>query len=173
MQIHDKQFSLFIPADEIHARIAELGASLTLRYSTRNPVFIVVLNGAFVFAADLLRNFNGECELYFTRIRSYAGTTSGDIKDFTGFDESLANRHVIFIEDIIDTGKTIYYLLAEIKKYRPASITTVALLQKTIMRSFETSADHIGFEIPDEFVVGYGLDYDGLGRNLKDIWKVI
>ncbi len=171
MQIHDKEFTILINEHEILNRVAKLGAELTIKYIDKNPLFVIILNGAFVFGADLIRNFKGECELYFTRIRSYSGTSSGELKDFTGFDASLENRHIVFVEDIIDTGKTIYHLITEIKNFNPASITTVTFLQKKILRPHLISADFVGFEIEDEFVVGYGLDYDGLGRNLNAIWK--
>lgn len=172
VQIQDLHFELYISPEEIQERILQLGVELNEKFGDKNPVFIIVLNGAFIFAADLIRQFNGNCETIFTRIKSYVGTESGEISAFTGIDHSVNNRHVIFMEDIIDTGKTIYHLQQEVEKLHPASISTITFLQKNILHPNLIKADMVGFEIPDVFVVGYGLDYDEKGRNLAGIWAM-
>ena len=173
MQIHDLEFEPYISAEKIQERIIQLGLELNKKFAGKDPVFIIVLNGAFIFAADIIRQFNGNCETIFTRIKSYTGTISAELQSFNDIDTIVKNRNVIFIEDIIDTGKTIIHLHQEIKKLDPATVTTIALLQKTIPRLNLFSADLIGFEIPDVFVVGYGLDYEEKGRNLDGIWRVV
>lgn len=172
MQIHDLQFEPYISSEKIQDRIVELGVELNNNFAEKVPIFIIVLNGAFIFAADLIRQFNGDCETIFTRIKSYTGTISGEIQTFNGINHNVKDRNIIFIEDIIDTGKTIFHLHQEIEKLEPASVTTITLLQKNILRPNLIKADLIGFEIPDVFVVGYGLDYEEKGRNLDGIWKV-
>ncbi|MBK7566654.1 MAG: hypoxanthine phosphoribosyltransferase [Bacteroidetes bacterium] len=172
MQIHDLQFEPYISSEKIQERIIQLGKELNNNFAEKDPIFIIVLNGAFIFAADLIRIFNGNCETIFTRIKSYTGTISGEIQTFNGINHNVKNRHIIFVEDIIDTGKTIFHLHQEIEKLEPASVTTITLLQKNILRPNLIKADLIGFEIPDVFVVGYGLDYEEKGRNLDGIWKV-
>ena len=173
MQIHDLQFEPYISSEKIQERIIQLGKELNNNFAEKDPIFIIVLNGAFVFAADLIRIFNGNCETIFTRIKSYTGTISGEIQTFNGINHNVKNRHIIFVEDIIDTGKTIFHLHQEIEKLEPASVTTITLLQKNILRPNLIKADLIGFEIPDVFVVGYGLDYEEKGRNLDGIWAVV
>lgn len=173
MQIHDLEFVPYISSEKIQERICELGIELNKKFVGKDPVFIIVLNGAFIFAADLIRQFNGNCETLFTRIKSYTGTSSGEIQSFSGIDTNVKNRNIIFIEDIIDTGKTIFHLHQEIEKLEPASVTTITLLQKNILRPNLIKGDLIGFEIPDVFVVGYGLDYEEKGRNLDGIWAVV
>ena len=172
MQINDLTFEPYISAEKIQERIIQLGIELNINFAEKDPIFIIVLNGAFIFAADLIRIFNGNCETIFTRIKSYTGTISGEIQTFNGINHNVKNRHIIFVEDIIDTGKTIFHLHQEIEKLEPASVTTITLLQKNILRPNLIKADLIGFEIPDVFVVGYGLDYEEKGRNLDGIWKV-
>ena len=160
MQINDLTFEPYISAEKIQERIIQLGIELNINFAEKDPIFIIVLNGAFIFAADLIRQFNGNCETIFTRIKSYTGTISGEIQTFNGINHNVKNRNIIFIEDIIDTGKTIFHPHQEIEKLEPASVTTITLLQKNILRPNLIKADLIGFEIPDVFVVGYGLDYE-------------
>ncbi len=172
MQIRELSFDIFISQEKLQARIQEMGAELSQLFVDKNPLFIIVLNGAFIFAADLIRNYKGNCETLFTRIKTYTGTASGEISEFTGLSKAVNNRDVIFIEDIIDTGKTVYHLQNEIELLHPASVTIVTLLQKNILRPNLVKADIIGFEIPDVFVVGYGLDYKENGRNLPEVWSL-
>ena len=120
-----------------------------------------------------MRAFTGNCEVMFTRVSSYSGTISGGVKIFTGLDEAMRGRDIILVEDIIDSGKTVTFLQKELELLQPASVCTVALLQKNIPGEHIVQADIFGFTIPDNFVVGYGLDYNEQGRNLRDVWKVI
>jgi len=173
MRIHDKEFELFISSEQISMAVSQTAATLNKQLTGKTPLFIIILNGAYIFGADLTRQFEGNCTVSFSRIKSYHGTSSGDVSEFSGFENEVNGRHIVLVEDIVDTGKTLFHLLHELEQFRPAGITTVALLQKNILRPNLLKADIVGFEIPDVFVVGYGLDYDGAGRNLKDVWKVI
>lgn len=171
MQIHDLHFQpLFSPAD-VQARVQALGADLTRQHATHNPLFISILSGAFVFAADLIRAFDAPCEIGFVKLASYVGTrSSGDVQTVMGLEKDLRDRHLIVVEDIVDTGRTLHFFLEHLRAQGPASVTTVAFLRKPEAAQFEVPVDAVGFDIADQFVVGYGLDYDGLGRNLPGVW---
>jgi hypoxanthine phosphoribosyltransferase len=170
LQIHDLQFRPLISAEEIDARVQTIGAALTTQFSEHKPLFISILSGAFVFASDLFRAFDAPCEIGFVKLASYSGTrSSGDVQTVMGLEKDLKGRHIIVVEDIVDTGRTLHFFLNHLQEKEPASICTVSLLCKPDAMLFPISIDYTGFEIPDEFVVGYGLDYDGLGRNLRDI----
>ncbi len=160
-----------IPREKIQQRVLELSAQLNTAYRDKNPLFIGVLNGAFLFMADLFRNIETPCEISFIRISSYSGTTStGQMKSIVGIGENLGGRHLIVVEDIIDTGETMTYLLEQLKAQQPASIKLATLLFKPAALRKPIAPDFVGFEIAPDFVVGYGLDYDGFGRNLSDIY---
>ena len=170
VQIHDLRFTPLYTEAMVQARVRELGAALTERYAGKNPLFISILSGAFVFASDLIRAFKGDCEIGFVKLSSYKGTQStGTIQTVMGLEKDLTGRHIIVVEDIVDTGRTLHFFLGHLQAQSPASVTTVALLCKPDALQFDVPIHHVGFEIPDEFVVGYGLDYDGLGRNLPGI----
>lgn len=174
VQIKDKAFSIYIPADKIQARIAEIAAQMNRDYQGLNPVFIGVLNGAFLFTADLFRQMNGDCEVGFIRVASYSGTqSSGTVKEVLGLGDELKGRHLVIIEDIVDTGHTAVYLMETVNKLQPASVRFATLLLKPDALQHAFRPDYVGFEIPNDFILGYGLDYDGLGRNLNDIYKLI
>jgi hypoxanthine phosphoribosyltransferase len=173
VRLHDLQFAPYISEADVHARIAEMGAALSQQFKDKEPVFIVILNGAFMFGAALLQQYAGLCTVHFTRVQSYTGTQAGAITAFAGLPDQLAGKDVIIVEDIIDSGNTVAFLLEQLKPVHPASVTTVALLQKDIPRTHFNSADMTGFVIPDVFVVGFGLDYDQLGRNLPSIYQLI
>lgn len=172
MQINNKIFKPYLDAPVIQKRITEMAKEITAEFHDKNPVFIIVLTGAFAFGAELIRQFQGKCTVRFTRIKSYTGTVSGEIDVFTGFDIDIKDRHIIFLEDIIDTGKTVFHLTREAEKLKPASITVATLLQKHILRPNLIKGDYVGFEIPDVFVVGYGLDYDEEGRNWNGVYQL-
>ena len=173
VKIHDLVFEPYIENSLIQKRIAEIAAALEKEYSGKRPIFLAILNGSFVFAADLARACNFEHEVSFIKLTSYEGTTStGKVTTQIGLQEDLTDRAVIIIEDIIDTGTTIYTFLPTLKKLNPKSIAVVSLLSKPSALKYPLSINHIGFEIPNKFVVGYGLDYNGLGRNLKDIYQL-
>lgn len=171
--VHDKIFTTFISAEKIQTRVAELGAAIDQDYRGKNPLLIGVLNGSVIFMADLLRHIKTPCEIGFIRVSSYQGTSStGKVKNVMGLDDNITGREVIIVEDIIDTGDTAVYLIEEIKKKNPASIRFATILLKPEALRQPVKCDYVGFEIPPAFVVGYGLDYDGFGRNLADIYQL-
>ena len=171
VQILDKTFTVMIDETTIVNRIKSISAQLTEEYAGKNPIFIGVLNGAFLFLADLFKGINTPCEISFIRVTSYSGTKStGEMKNVFGLKESISDRHVIIIEDIVDTGETMKYLFDELKKQNPASLKLATLLFKPAALKNPVKPDYVGFEIEPAFVVGYGLDYNGYGRNLTDIY---
>ena len=173
IRIHDKDFEQFITATQIQERIAQLGLLINTDYFDKRPVFIGVLNGAFLFMADLIKHISVECELSFIKLSSYSGTSSsGQVKQMLGLNSNITNRDVVVIEDIVDTGDTAKYLSEELKKNNPRSIRFATLLLKPKALKHNFKPDYTGFEIEPDFVVGYGLDYDGLGRNLNDIYRL-
>ncbi len=170
---HDLSFRRMISAEQIQERILFLGRQISRRYAGQCPVFLAVLNGAFVFAADLVRACDIDCEVSFIKLKSYQGTRStGEIVQHIGLEHSLEGRPVIIVEDIIDSGKTLTNFLPELQKERPASVEIAALLVKPEAMEYPLEIQYAGFEIPPRFVIGYGLDYDGLGRNLPDIYEL-
>ena len=174
IQIADKEFELFLENDNIAKRTRLIAIQLDVDYEHKCPYFIGVLNGSFLFMADLLKEINTSCEVGFIKVSSYEGTeSSGNVKQAFGLPDSLHNRDVILVEDIVDTGFTLQYILKEVYKQKPASVRVCSLLLKpAALKAPIPELEYVGFEIANEFVVGYGLDYDGLGRNLKDIYRV-
>jgi hypoxanthine phosphoribosyltransferase len=176
VQLHDKTFELFIPQEQIEKKIDVLSQMIIKDLGDTKPVFISILNGAFMFTSEIVRRFPYNCEIDFLKISSYVGTTSSGNVNLTtnSIKASLANRNIIILEDIIDTGLTIKSLLNDLSKYNPKKIYIATLLFKPEVFKFKNEIDinYIGFDISNEFVVGYGLDYDGLGRNLLDIYKL-
>ncbi len=171
VQLHDLKFVPFISDKEIEQAVSRLAMEIDGNYRDLNPMLLVVLNGAFVFAADLARKISIPLQLDFIRISSYAGTaSSGQVKEHFLWQSSLKNQHVIIIEDIVDTGHTLHHLLDKIKAENPASIEVACLLKKPEAYQYSTVLKYVGISIPNEFVVGYGLDYDGLGRDLDAIY---
>ncbi|MEE1947281.1 hypoxanthine phosphoribosyltransferase [Pedobacter sp. KR3-3] len=175
IQVNNKDFEIFLENDAIGKRTRLIGIQLNLDYENRCPVFIGVLNGSFLFMADLLKEIDIACEVNFIRVASYHGTeSSGKIKETFGLPNDLENRDVILVEDIVDTGLTLQYILEKVHAQKPASVSVCSLLLKpAALKAPIAELKYVGFEIPNEFVVGYGLDYDGLGRNLKDIYRAI
>lgn len=173
IEIDEKKFELMLEYEQIKKRIRLLAIQLNVDFENRIPVFIGVLNGSFIFLADLIKEIHISSEVSFVKVSSYEGEkSSGKIKKEIGLQMSLKDRDVIIVEDIVDSGKTLEYLLEMINKENPASVNVCTLLLKP--KSLKVQIDeitYVGFEIPDEFVVGYGLDYNGLGRNLKDIYR--
>ncbi|MDR2621570.1 MAG: hypoxanthine phosphoribosyltransferase [Dysgonamonadaceae bacterium] len=173
VQLKDKKFELFIPEKVIIKEIAKIARDITRDMKEKKPLFICVLNGAFMFTSDLMKKIDIPCEVDFIRLKSYQGVqSSGCIKEMQGLVESVENRHLVIVEDIIDTGHTISYLVNKLKTENPASVKTACLLFKPNALVTGTKPDYYALEIPNDFIVGYGLDYDGLGRNLKNIYKI-
>ena len=172
--VRDKTFEVFISADAIHKRVSELSATMSADLAGTRPLFICVLNGSFIFAADLFRNITTDAEISFIRVSSYEGTQStGNVKSIVGISQDLSDRTVVLLEDIVDTGDTAVYLLDHIRSHNPAKIYFASLLLKPKALRHQVHLDYTGFEVPNDFLIGYGLDYDGLGRNLPDIYKLI
>lgn len=171
--IKDKTFEKFISYEEILTKVSTLAHKINSDYKGQKPLFISVLNGSFMFAADLLKEIGLDCEISFVKVASYDKMEStGNIKQLIGLNENIFNRDVIIIEDIIDTGRTISKILEEFQSLGAKSIEVVALFQKPKSGLVCEELKYVGFELPDAFVLGYGLDYDGLGRNLKDLYKL-
>jgi hypoxanthine phosphoribosyltransferase len=173
IQILDKQFEPYIDNAEISNRIAILGEKLSKDFDGKNPLLISILNGSFMFTADLMKTLTIPCEVSFIKLASYHGTEStGVIQTMIGLDREIEGRHVIIVEDIVDTGNTLAAFIPTLEKHLPASVTLATLLYKPNALKNDIKIDHHCFEIPNDFIVGYGLDYDGYGRNLKDIYKI-
>ncbi len=172
--LDNKEFVLFLPAEKIQQRIEALADTLNADLKGHDLIFIGVLNGAFMFAADLLKRIQLNAQVSFMKVASYRGTASGlNVKRLIGLNEELKGKTVVILEDIIDTGKTIEDILFQIKGFRPTEIRIATLLLKTEAYKSEVRIDYAGFEIPNRFVVGYGLDYNGYGRNLRNIYVMV
>lgn len=174
VQVRDKQFALYIPEEKITQRVKELAAQMNADMADKDPLFLVVLSGSFVFAADLLREITIPCEISFIRVASYEGTTStGQVKQLLGLAESIKGRTVVIVEDIIDSGKTMQELLRMLKEKEPAEVHISSLLVKPGNLKVDLDIPYRCFDIDNDFIVGYGLDYDQEGRNLRSIYKVM
>ena len=168
-----KNLKIKFPANLIKAKVERIGKQLSIDYKDKNPVFIGVLNGSFMFMADLMKKVSIDCEICFIQLQSYDGKHStGTVKLIKDFNINLNNRHVVFVEDIIETGQTLQCILKKIKDIPTKSVKIVSLLVKTINKNFKFNIDYIGFEISQEFVVGYGLDYNKKFRNLDSIYTL-
>ncbi len=173
INIHDLSFVPYLSEEDIQQDLNSLASSISAKFQDKKPVFIVVLNGAFVFAADLLKKLDFDCEVGFIRLSSYKGTAStGDVKETLSLTVNIEGRHVIIVEDIIDTGLTLEKLRGDIQSLNPESMSLCTLLYKPEAFKSDYPIDFIGREIPNKFVVGYGLDYDEFGRNLPEIYQL-
>lgn len=173
IKVHDKTFSTYLAEEVIQDKIKELATAISKDYEGKRPLFIAILNGSFMFASDLFKHLAIDAEICFIKLASYKGTRStGQVITAIGLDHDLYNRHVVIIEDIVDTGKTLNEFLPQLHHQHPSSFKIVALLQKPEAMQYPLTVDYVGFSIPNKFVVGYGLDYDGLGRNLKEIYQL-
>lgn len=175
ISVHQKDFELFLEEETIAKRIRLMAIQLNVAYEGKKPLFIGVLNGSFLFMADLMKEIDLPCETEFVKIASYHGTGStGAVKDVLGMPQNLKGRDLVIVEDIIDSGLTMKYILSKIYEQEPASVAVCALLFKPeALKEEIKELNYIGFEIPNQFVVGYGLDYDGLGRNLNHIYSAV
>lgn len=171
MQIKNLTFRKHLPESKIKKRIELLAAEISKDYADKTPLFLPVLNGSFMFASDLIKRITIECRVSFTKVSSYSGTvSSGQLKTLIGHEESVFNQDILVVEDIIDSGLTLQRITEELKDRGAKSVETVALLRKKPARDKNIAVKYCGFELEEEFVVGYGLDYDGLGRNLRDLY---
>lgn len=173
IKVKDKSFILFLDEKTIQKRITELGFEISRDFENKNPVIIGVLNGSFMFLSDLSKKITVEAEVTFIKISSYSGESStGKVKNLIGLESKLEGRHVIVVEDIVDTGLSMLHLNQQLQEKNPASISLVTLLHKPDALLHNIPLDYVGFEIPNKFVVGYGLDYDGYGRNIPEIYQL-
>ncbi|RXK82835.1 hypoxanthine phosphoribosyltransferase [Filimonas effusa] len=173
IQVRDKKFTSYLTAQDIQQHIATLADQLNTDYAGKRPLFIAVLNGSFMFASDLFKYLTIDAEICFIKLASYKGTKStGHVITAIGLDTDITGRDIIILEDIIDTGKTLNQFLPQITNQQPASLKIAVLLHKPEATVFPVQIDYCCFSIPDKFVVGYGLDYDGLGRNLPEIYQL-
>jgi len=174
ISVGNKQFKLFIRSEEISQAVTRIAHQVNRDYYGKNPVMIGILNGAFIFASDLLRKIDIPCEITFTKYASYKGTaTTGEIQTLIGLNKDISGRDVIIIEDIVDTGMTMATMLHEIRILKPASIRIACFCFKPEAFKADFTIDYLGYEIPNLFIVGYGLDYDGYGRNLPEIYQIV
>ena len=171
--VHDKFFEPYLSAASIEEKVDLIANQINRDYADKNPLFIAVLNGAFMFAADLFKRLTIDAEISFIKLASYRGTkSSGHVITAIGLDAELYGRNVVILEDIVDTGKTLNEFLPQLYHQQPASLKIVALLYKPEAVIYPVKVDYIGFSIPNKFVVGYGLDYNGLGRNINEIYRL-
>lgn len=171
--LHDKTFESYLTEKEILQAIQSMAARINADYEGKKPLFLAVLNGAFMFASDLMKEISLPCEISFLRVSSYQDMNStGQVSEVIGLKENVQGRHIIILEDIVDTGQTVYALLQNLTGKEPASIEIAALLIKPECVQHPLQVKYVGKSIPNDFVVGYGLDYNGLGRNLRDIYVV-
>ncbi|WP_138432105.1 hypoxanthine phosphoribosyltransferase [Fodinibius saliphilus] len=172
VQCNGETFSIYLTQEELETRVAELGEELAEKYKGQNPIFIGVLNGAYIFLSDLMRSVEIPCEVDFLKLSSYGDekVSSGEVTDLKDIDANIEGRNVILVEDIVDTGLSMNYLVDKLEKKNPESIATVTLLHKTEATHHDVQLDYVGFKIPTLFVLGYGLDYAQEGRNLAQIY---
>jgi hypoxanthine phosphoribosyltransferase len=174
INVHNKEFARFIEAAQIEQAVNAIANQINLDLSGKNPLFLVVLNGAFMFAADLLKRITIPCQISFVKLSSYIGTsTTSAVRELIGLDEVLSGRTVVILEDIIDTGITMGVTIEKLKKLEATEVRIATLLFKPDAFRMNYEIDYIGMEIPNDFIVGYGLDYDQQGRNYPDIYKII
>ncbi|MFH1319863.1 MAG: hypoxanthine phosphoribosyltransferase [Bacteroidota bacterium] len=174
VKIKDKEFEILLPSGKIQNAVKEMAEMMNVEFKGKNPLFISVLNGSFIFAADLLKKINIDCGISFVKLASYEGTaTTGEIKTLVGLDENIKDRLVVILEDIVDTGNTIETLIAQLKAFKPAEVKIATLLFKPGAYEKDIKIDYIALEVPNDFLIGYGLDYDGLGRNYEEIYVLV
>jgi hypoxanthine phosphoribosyltransferase len=174
LKVHDKEFRPYLTAQEIHEQIIRIATEINADYAGKRPLFIAILNGSFMFASDLFKEISIEAEICFIKLASYKGVKStGQVITAIGLDVDIFGREVLILEDIVDTGKTLSQLLPQLDHHHPSSLKIVALLHKPDALLHPIVIDYLGFKVPDKFLLGYGLDYDGLGRNIKEIYQLV
>lgn len=174
LRVHDKEFQPFISAEQIEAQVSRVAEEINRDYAGKRPLFIAILNGAFMFAADLFKHLSVESEICFIKLASYKGIKStGQVITAIGLDVDLVGRDIIVLEDIVDTGKTLSHFLPQLQHHQPSTLKIAALLHKPDAIVHKLNIDYLGFTVPNKFLLGYGLDYDGLGRNIKEIYQLI
>lgn len=173
IKLHEKKFDTYLSEQEIQGKVKNIADQLSLDYKGKRPLFIAILNGSFMFAADLFKYLSIDAEICFIKLASYRGMkSSGHVITAIGLDVDLFGRDVVILEDIVDTGKTLNEFLPKLDHQQPKTLKIAALLHKPEATQYPLQIDYLGFSIPNKFVVGYGLDYDGLGRNYKEIYQL-
>ena len=174
IKVKDKSFKTSITEAEIKERVKAVAQQMSKDLEGKNPIFLAVLNGAFIFAADLMREMTIPCEISFVKLASYQGTTStGKVKEVFGINENLSGRNVVIVEDIVESGQTMRQMIESLGTRNPASVHICTLFFKPEKLQGDLNLDYVAFTIPDDFILGYGLDYDGLGRELKDVYTIV
>ncbi len=174
VKVHDKYFDLFISEAEILTQVKRVADEMNRDLAEKDPIFLGILNGAFMFASDLYKQLNFPCQISFLKLASYSGTTStGTVKQLIGINMELKDRVVVVLEDIVDTGVTLETIIRQLSGYQPAEIRVATFLHKPEATVREVHLDYVGMEIPNDFILGYGLDYDGYGRNFKEIYQLV
>lgn len=174
IKVHDKQFQPYINQETLQTRIQELAVQLNKDLAGTKPLFIAILNGSFMFAADIFKHLDIDAEICFIKLASYKGTKStGNVVTAIGLDEDLFGRTVVILEDIVDTGKTLSQFLPQLEHQHPKQLLIASLLHKPEALQHPIKIDYLGFSVPNKFLLGYGLDYDGLGRNLPEIYQLV
>ncbi|UYQ93568.1 hypoxanthine phosphoribosyltransferase [Chitinophaga horti] len=172
--VHDKQFQPYITAADIQQRIAQMASEINRDLQGKRPLFIAILNGSFMFAGDMFKHITIDAEISFIKLVSYKGTKStGNVITSIGLDEDLYGRTVVILEDIVDTGKTLSMFLPQLEHQQPEQLLIASLLHKPDAQTHPVKIDYLGFSVPNKFLLGYGLDYDGLGRNLPEIYQLV
>lgn len=172
--VHDKSFETYLSEETILARVKEMAGTINKDYAGKRPFFIAILNGSFMFASDLFKQLTINADICFIKLASYKGMqSSGKVLTTIGLDDDLFGKDVIIVEDIVDTGKTLHHFLPRLMHQQPQSLKIATLLHKSEATEYPLELGYVGFDIPNKFVVGYGLDYDGLGRNLKEIYQLV
>ena len=173
IKVHDKHFRLFIPEAKIQQEVTRLSMEMNRDLADKDPIFLGILNGAFMFASDLYKQLNFPCQITFLKLASYSGTEStGAVKQLIGINRDLKDRVVVVLEDIVDTGVTLETIIRQLSGYQPREIRVATLLYKPEAAIKRVKLDYVGMEIPNDFILGYGLDYDGYGRNFKEIYQL-
>jgi hypoxanthine phosphoribosyltransferase len=174
MKVKDLEFTSFLTEEAIQHKVKLLASQINNDYADKGPVLLPILNGSFIFAADVVKEISIPCKTSFVKINSYSGTQStGQLRTLLGLEESLFGQHILIIEDIVDTGLTLQKIVDELRGLGTKSVEVISLLRKKTAREKGIDVKYVGFDIEDEFVIGYGLDYDGLGRNSKTIYKAL
>jgi hypoxanthine phosphoribosyltransferase len=174
IKVLDKEFEIYLNHDQIVEKINETAKIISKDLKNENPLFLGILNGSFMFISDLFKELDLDCNISFLKLASYSGTNStGTVKRLIGLNEDIKDRTVVIIEDIVDTGITLDHIIKQLKGYEPAKIKICTLLFKPNAYKMSYKVDYCAFKIPNDFIVGYGLDYDGYGRNYKNIYKII
>ena len=174
VKVHDKHFEPFIPEDKIQHEVSRIAKEMNRDLADKDPIFLGILNGAFMFASDLYKQLSFPCQITFLKLASYSGTQStGTVKQLIGINRDLKDRVVVVLEDIVDTGVTLEMIIRQLSGYQPAEIRVATFLHKPDAAIRKVELDYVGMEIPNDFILGYGLDYAGYGRNFKEIYRLV